>query len=81
MDDTEVPGEEKNIGVNYEDGEGNGEVESKEGANDDGEAEDDDEDSDEDNVNVVIGDISKSAPTYTNLNIHKRGAVMAAGKV
>jgi cobalamin biosynthesis protein CobT len=40
-----------------------------------------DEDSDEDNVNVVIGDISKSAPTYTNLNIHKRGGLVPSGKV
>lgn len=46
-----------------------------------GDEEEEDEDSDEDNVNVVIGDISKSAPTYTNLNIHKRGAMVPAGKV
>lgn len=39
---------------------------------------DDDDDSDEDNVNVIIGDINKSGPTYTNINIAKRGPVVPA---
>lgn len=46
---------------------------------DDEEDEDDEEDdSDEDNVNVIIGDINKSGPTYTNLNIPKRGPAIPA---
>lgn len=42
----------------------------------DEEEDDEDEDSDEDNVNVIIGDINKSGPTYTNINIAKRGITM-----
>lgn len=45
---------------------------------DDEEEEDEEEDSDEDNVNVIIGDINKSGPTYTNLNIPKRGPAVPA---
>lgn len=56
----------------------NGELENdKQGENeedeDDEDDEDEDDDSDEDNVNVIIGDLNKSGPTYTNINIPKRG--------
>lgn len=55
----------------------NGEVENeKQDENEeeeDDDEDDDDEDSEDDNVNVIIGDINKTGPTYTNLNIPKRG--------
>ncbi|KAK6633546.1 hypothetical protein RUM44_004153 [Polyplax serrata] len=60
--------------------------ENEEEEDEDDEEDDEDDDSDEDNVNVIIGDLNKSGPTYTNINIPKRGptitgpGVKSAGK-
>lgn len=57
-------------------GKENGEIGEEEEAAE--EEDDDEDDSDEDNVHVIIGDINRSSPSYTNLNISKRGPTIPA---
>ncbi|KAL0281044.1 UNVERIFIED_CONTAM: hypothetical protein PYX00_002159 [Menopon gallinae] len=57
-------------------GKENGEIGEEEEAAE--EEDDDEDDSDEDNVHVIIGDINRSSPSYTNINISKRGPTIPA---